>query len=137
MKEPEWLYHYTDEAGYDAIRNSGSLVMSRRPDGGQISLGDGVYFTRLPPSTPERQLMLNNYNTADHPLGRARIRYYFQVPYAAALSGRSVTAVGGTPTTRDVVCVRWHGGSDRMHLPVGTWFGKTAEFPRTAGCVVA
>ncbi|KXJ27911.1 uncharacterized protein LOC110232929 [Exaiptasia diaphana] len=61
--EGKTLYHYTDEEGAEGIQNSG-VIKESRSERGDAAFGSGVYLNDLPPSTPDNELLVNNYDSA-------------------------------------------------------------------------
>ena len=46
-RQDKWVYHYTDMTGYHAILNSSRIRVSVANGPKKLSMGNGVYFTRL------------------------------------------------------------------------------------------
>lgn len=57
--DPNYYYHYTDKAGFDAIRGSKYIKSSTRQ--GDMALGRGVYITDLSPQNSKDVILKNNY----------------------------------------------------------------------------
>jgi len=74
------VYHYTNKAGYDAIMASGILLASYKGDSDDAAFGNGVYFTRLPPTTGKKALAINNYNNIwATELKNGKVDYWFEL----------------------------------------------------------
>jgi len=66
--DTEVYYHYTSPQSALAIMRTGvirkSTKKARRPD---ARYGDGVYLTRVPPTTPKYWIAFNNYDGRSEP----------------------------------------------------------------------
>jgi len=62
-KKTQTFFHYTTEEAAENIARSGVILKSSetgRYD--DAAFGSGVYFTKIPPSRPQHEIALNNYD---------------------------------------------------------------------------
>ena len=76
-EKPKYLYHYTDAGGHTGILDQMEIRRSELKYG-DCSLGEGVYFTSVPPQTGNIRLMGNNYS--DPNADPAKVQFYFRIP---------------------------------------------------------
>lgn len=91
-----YLYHYTDEAGYRAIRNSQTIHASLAESGGHADFGNGVYLTDLEPESHMGDLAQALFLRRDP--NHAKIQYWLRVnaPDAELVhTGRRIFLVRG------------------------------------------
>ena len=120
-RQDKWVYHYTDMTGYHAILNSSRIRVSVANGPKKLSMGNGVYFTRLDPSNGMKTIHANNYTTAGGPIPPLeKTAYFFQVPINTLMNQMRCTTFANT---RDI-CVVPNNGEDLI-LPPGTRYGKT------------
>ena len=126
------VHHYTDEAGYLGIKESGYIRPSRSIRHGNACHGDGVYVTELNVSTPCYEILSNNYkldggiddvrnnNQAD----RADYVFIFDVDPS------SVKFIGNAKG----VSILIFGGGDTVPVENAIYSGKTDDvFERIKG----
>ena len=77
------VYHYTDKAGYDAIRKTKKVLKSEMRKGDAIA-GDGVYLTSLSPKGRSKIIIAKNnydgnqYNYAAKQEADGKVDYWFE-----------------------------------------------------------
>jgi len=59
-QKTQTFFHYTTEEAAQNIARSGVILKSSRYD--DAAFGSGVYFTKIPPSRPQHEIALNNYD---------------------------------------------------------------------------
>lgn len=76
-KNRRTLYHYTDAAGYFEIGRYGHMEASTKAaDPRYARHGDSVYFTDLPPGTPDDLLIEMLWNGNQDPI---RVAFYYEI----------------------------------------------------------
>merc|ERR1719369_1170477 len=77
------VYHYTDKAGYDAIRKTKKVLKSEKSKGDAL-IGDGVYLTSLSPKGRSKILIAQNnydgnqYKFATNQEADGKVDYWFE-----------------------------------------------------------
>jgi len=66
-------YHYTDRKGYNGIRSGGKIMIFKATEQRRSGNPTGVYFTTLPPSTPNKELVPRIQ------ISRDKSQFYFAV----------------------------------------------------------
>ena len=117
------VYHYTNEAGYFGIRDSGHIKPSDIKQGDAF-YGSGVYGTQLDPSTPVYTILHNNYDRDGGINGRGKDKMD-RADYVIALDlDESSVEIVDTNGSRSVLCF---GGGEAVPLGEATFHGPADD----------